>query len=76
MLIYLKCFGTDIDEVVLVVANSASSFGELKDTLRRLRPRFTVKRWLFAGRELIDASKSLGLFLSAILNMIEQFAAR
>ena len=66
MLLFVKCFGNCIDETLCVVISSQTKLIELKSILLQLRPHYIIKRYLFAGIELSDDTKSLGIDYNVI----------
>jgi hypothetical protein len=59
MLLFIKCFGAGVNETVCVLLDSSSTVGELKSVVAHLRPRLSVKRYLYAGKELKEDNRTL-----------------
>jgi hypothetical protein len=60
MLLYFKLFGLGVNETLSVVLAADTPVGDVTAAIQHLRPQLQFKRFLFAGAELSDASRTLG----------------
>jgi hypothetical protein len=59
MLLFVKCFGVGVNETLCLLLDSSATIGELKSVVAHLRPCLTIKRYLYAGKELNNDALTL-----------------